>query len=260
MFFTSMGNTKIKGKSKTTLVRTFGIPRRFVICLTALLLLALGWSSADAESVAPMQPSSTTDHHYLIALNGTGRPNLAFNVPSTPAFATETSDSQWDVKWLTASPELVGFDKELLHNGAAQIGQMSGVYSVIVVRNGYLVLEQYFREGSRLKPHNIKSATKSVLSALTGIAINKGYLRLDQPISDFLPQVKELDDPRKNDITVRHLLTMTSGLDPTSYQAYNSWIMNGSGCHRCSIRYGTPRNGEPGWMRSVKTGRNTWRS
>jgi hypothetical protein len=88
VFFTSMGNTKIKGKSKTTLVRTFGIPRRFVIYLVTLLLLASGWSSADAESVAPMQPSPATDHHYLIALNGTGKPDLAFNVPPTPSFAT----------------------------------------------------------------------------------------------------------------------------------------------------------------------------
>jgi CubicO group peptidase (beta-lactamase class C family) len=88
------------------------------------------------------------------------------------------------------------------------------------------VAERYFREGHRMKPHNLKSATKSVMAALTGIAIEKGYLRLDQPIGDFLPQVKYLEDPRKYDITVLHLLTMTSGLEQTSYQAYNSLARN----------------------------------
>ncbi|MBE9521053.1 MAG: serine hydrolase, partial [Proteobacteria bacterium] len=227
-----MGNSTIKGRSQTALTKTLGPPQRFVLWLTTLLLLALGCSSADAGSFAPMQPSPAGDPHYLIALNSTPNsdtiPNLAFNVPPTPSFAAQKENSQWDVKWLTAAPELVGFDTTSLNRSIEQIGQMSGVYSVIVVRNGYLASERYFREGYRIKPHNIKSATKSVLSALTGIAINKGYLRLDQPISDFLPRVKNLDDPRKNDITVRHLLTMTSGLDPTSYQAYNSWIMNGS--------------------------------
>jgi hypothetical protein len=89
-----------------------------------------------------------------------------------------------------------------------------------------MVLERYFREGYRMKPHNLKSATKSIIAALTGIAIEKGYLRLDQPISDFLPQVKYLEDPRKFDITVLHLLTMTSGLEQTSYQSYNSLATN----------------------------------
>jgi CubicO group peptidase (beta-lactamase class C family)/SH3-like domain-containing protein len=134
--------------------------------------------------------------------------------------------SALDLKWLTASPSLLGFDTVKLETAAGNIGQMKGIYSVIVVRNNYMVLERYFREGRRLKPHNLKSATKSIMGALTGIAIEKGYLRLDQPISDFLPQFAYLEDPRKFDITVLHLLTMTSGLEQSSYQAYNSLASN----------------------------------
>jgi CubicO group peptidase (beta-lactamase class C family) len=185
-----MANKITKGGSKTTMAVALGRRQWFVIWLISLFLLAFSCSTSRA--------------------------------------ATPSQKNHSDIKWLTASPELVGFDTASLDRTVAQIGKMSGVYSVIVVRNGYMVLEQYFREGYRLKPHNMKSATKSVMSALTGIAIDNGYLLLDQSISDFLPQVKELDDPRKKDITVRHLLTMTSGLEPTSYQAYNSWIMNGS--------------------------------
>jgi len=157
-----------------------------------------------------------------------------------------------DLKWLSASPSLLGFDKVQLESAVSDIGRMNGIYSVIVVRNNFLILQQYFREGTRLKPHNLKSATKSVLSALTGIAVDKGYLRLDQPISDFLPQVKHLADPRKADITVRHLLTMTSGLEPTSYQAYNSWIMNGSDWVRIILN--RPLVADPGTKHQYSTG------
>ncbi|UCD66057.1 MAG: serine hydrolase, partial [Deltaproteobacteria bacterium] len=129
---------------------------------------------------------------------------------------------------------------------------MKGIYSIIVVRNNYMVLERYFREGHRLKPHNLKSATKSVLSALTGIAIDKGYLHLDQPISDFLPQIKSLDDPRKADITVQHLLAMTSGLEPTSYQAYNSLIMNGTDWVQTILNL--PLVADPGTKHQYSTG------
>jgi hypothetical protein len=181
-------------KSRGSKAKTAGYIPLLLTCLTILSFLIFGWSSGCI--------AQTRQNDAEVSL--------------------------LDLKWLSASPSLLGFDKVQLESAVSDIGRMNGIYSVIVVRNNFLVLQQYFREGTRLKPHNLKSATKSVLSALTGIAVDKGYLRLDQPISDFLPQVKHLADPRKADITVRHLLTMTSGLEPTSYQAYNSWIMNGS--------------------------------
>jgi len=106
----------------------------------------------------------------------------------------------------------------------SQIGRMKGVYSVIISRKGKRIAEEYFREGYREKPHNLKSASKSLLSALVGIAVEEGFFKLDQPIRELLPYGKIFKDPRKARITVRHLLTMTSGLVPTSYQTYNAWI------------------------------------
>ncbi|MFH1152659.1 MAG: serine hydrolase, partial [Pseudomonadota bacterium] len=136
---------------------------------------------------------------------------------------TDARDGTWPV----CTPRESGFDAPALESAVKAIGAMDGVYSLLVVHNRCLVVERYFRDGSRTKPHNLKSATKSILSALVGIAVDKGLIRLDQPIADFLPQVCGLDDDRKRNITVRHLLTMTSGLAPTSYQAYNSWIRQG---------------------------------
>ncbi|MFC1837844.1 serine hydrolase, partial [Thermodesulfobacteriota bacterium] len=163
-----------------------------------------------------------------------------------------TEISYLELKWLSASPSLIGFDTARLENAVKSIGEMKGIYSVIVIRNNYLVLERYFREGHRTKPHNLKSATKSVMAALTGIAIEKGYLRLDQPISDFLPQIKNLDDPRKSDMTVLHLLTMTSGLEPTSYQSYNDLAMNGTDWVKTILE--RPLVADPGTKHQYSTG------
>ncbi len=58
------------------------------------------------------------------------------------------------------------------------------------------------------------SATKSVTSALTGIAVSKGLLKLDQPLLSFFPSERPADaDERKQRITVENMLRMESGLD-----------------------------------------------
>lgn len=167
----------------------------------------------------------------LLARVETGQPGsnpVEQNLADAPSpHQVDLHQNRWHGTWLAASPSLLGFNQEALETSVNKIGRMNGVYSLILVRNGYLIVEQYFREGYRTKPHNMKSASKSVLSALIGIARDEGLLRLDLPISDILPGVKDMNDPRKADITVEHLLTMTTGLKPTSYQAYNSWVLNG---------------------------------
>lgn len=131
-----------------------------------------------------------------------------------------------DGKWTVSFPGDQGFDTLMFNRAVQAIAGMEGVCSVLVVRNHYLVAERYMLGSSPENPCNLKSATKSILSALAGIAVEKGFIRLDQAICDFLPYVGNVGDVRKMDITVRHLLTMTSGLEPTSYQAYNEWVTN----------------------------------
>jgi CubicO group peptidase (beta-lactamase class C family)/chromosome segregation ATPase len=149
----------------------------------------------------------------------------AWGLTATDPAGGRQTLSQWHGRWYAASPRALGFDPVRLSDTITSIGKMPGVYGFLLVRDGYLVSERYWREGTRSKPHNIKSASKSVISALVGIAIDKGYFGLDQPIVELLPKAAKLfDDPLKKKITVRHLLTMRSGLEPASYQAYNVWI------------------------------------
>ncbi len=86
--------------------------------------------------------------------------------------------------------------------------------SVLIVRNGYMVLDAYFWPFAKGEKHIIHSCTKSVVSALIGIAIEKGYIEnVNQPIKDLLPEylLDNLDAPKKT-ITLENLLMMASGL------------------------------------------------
>ena len=81
-----------------------------------------------------------------------------------------------------------------------------------------------FRGSRRDRLHNLKSASKSVLSALVGIAIAEGHLRLDTSVASVLGGSWSSDEPDKRNIEVGHLLTMTSGLESTSFSAYGNWV------------------------------------
>jgi CubicO group peptidase (beta-lactamase class C family) len=86
----------------------------------------------------------------------------------------------------------------------------------VLVRGNCVAFEYYRKDIDAETLSQVHSITKSVLSILVGIALDKGYLRLDQRLPELLPEVLERTvDPRVRDITVRDLLTMTSGFDPT---------------------------------------------
>jgi len=90
------------------------------------------------------------------------------------------------------------------------------VDALVIARNGILVYERYPDPAASVDAlHQLNSATKSVASMLVGIAAHQGLLDPDdQPISALFPEAADLfqADPRKNAITLRHLLTMTAGL------------------------------------------------
>jgi CubicO group peptidase (beta-lactamase class C family) len=116
-------------------------------------------------------------------------------------------------------------DSELLAAMFDYIAEQDAeVHSVLVVRNGYMVVEAYFHPYRQDRKHYTYSCTKSFLSALVGIAIEEGYLDLDDKVLDFFPdRVVANDDPRKRAMMVEHLLLMRSGLDwPESSVPYSS--------------------------------------
>lgn len=133
--------------------------------------------------------------------------------------------------WSTSNPEAQGMDSQLLTQAFEQGEEKGYVDCILVIRNGYLVAEKYYNGFTKDTPHNVKSVSKSFLSALTGIAIRDGYLdSLGLKMLDFFPEyIYDSIDPRKYNITIRHLLMMRAGIDKDENlyeQIYNSsnWI------------------------------------
>lgn len=94
------------------------------------------------------------------------------------------------------------------------------VHSVLLYQGDKLVLEEYFYGYSASRQHQLRSATKSIVSALAGIAIDQGALALDTPaLSRLKLSGYDHPDPRKATITVRDFLTMSSGLDCNDHSA-----------------------------------------
>ncbi len=119
--------------------------------------------------------------------------------------------------WKTASLSNKGIDSSrfyLLFNKLKPAPHK--VHSMLLVKDATLVLEEYFGDQEMDTQHDLRSATKSIRSLLLGIAIDKGYIdSIDDPIFKYLrshrPE-KHLD-PRKERITIRNLITMSTGLD-----------------------------------------------
>ncbi len=118
------------------------------------------------------------------------------------------------------------FEPEISFDGAvAAAVRLPRLYSLLVNWRGERVVEQYFNGANARRPANIKSASKSVIAALVGIAVHRGLIEgVDTPISSYFPWL----DADKGDITVEDLLTMRSGLESTSGRNYGAWAQSPS--------------------------------
>lgn len=113
--------------------------------------------------------------------------------------------------------ENTGLDQSLLSEMMNKIiaGHYPNVHSVLIIKDGKLVFEEYFYEHNQRKLHELRSASKSFISALTGIAIDQGFIRSkDEKVLDFFPEYTLANNSdAKKEITIENLLTNQSGLD-----------------------------------------------
>jgi CubicO group peptidase (beta-lactamase class C family) len=129
--------------------------------------------------------------------------------------ASEASAYWPTTGWRRTTPASQGMDGALL-DAAREEASREGLalHGLLVVRHGFIVNEAYFPPYAPETTHELYSCTKSFLSALTGIAIQRGYLHgVTDPVLGFFPDRRfRHPDPRKSAITVDNLLTMSSGL------------------------------------------------
>jgi CubicO group peptidase (beta-lactamase class C family) len=143
----------------------------------------------------------------------------------TPALAREDG-------WQTATPQAHGLDPAPLDAMVAEIRSEAdiGISAVLLVHRGELVHETYFGERGPDDLHNMRSASKTVTSALVGIAIDHGFIpSAEATVLDYFPEYEgEIAnwDEAKRDITLAHILTMTSGVRGNEDAMYptDDWI------------------------------------
>lgn len=120
-------------------------------------------------------------------------------------------------------------DAQLLSQTMASAATLPRLRALIVARDGVPMVERVFRGPSLNTPVNIKSASKTIITALVGAAIERGLIKdTAQPILPLLANRAPASlDPRTQSITVENLLTMRSGLERTSGgRNYGPWVMS----------------------------------
>ena len=135
------------------------------------------------------------------------------HIPASTSVAPENTGDGWSV----SSPLAEAIDTTSIQStfDSIRAGNYDKVDSLLIARHGKLVAEGYFNGYARDAVHDLRSAGKSFVSALAGIAIDKGLFALDDPIAVLLPGFEAHDNmsDRKRAITAHHLLDMRSGLE-----------------------------------------------
>jgi len=179
-----------------------------LICLISLIFIT-------SFSLAPLSMRKTSE---------SGVKNTPFTVPNLSA-----QDTYWppnSSEWTEVAPETQGLDSDKIAAMFEFIEQGSyGTHSVIIVRNGYLLTEEYLYQSKLLENksyyegetiHIQQSTTKSVMSILIGIALQEGFLNnINQTLYEFFADIWEptfVDSELKKNITIEQLLTHNSGL------------------------------------------------
>ena len=122
------------------------------------------------------------------------------------------------IAWLAMGQFVVGgeqtptpepFTADSLRSAADYLKDRNG-HAMLVYHHDKLVFEEYFNGGAADKPHRLASGTKSFSGAMLAASVEDGLLKLDEKVADTIVEWK--DDQRKSQITIRHLLSLTSGI------------------------------------------------
>jgi CubicO group peptidase (beta-lactamase class C family) len=132
-------------------------------------------------------------------------------------------------------------------------GELPRLHSLLVSHRGATVLERYFNGARATRLANVKSVSKSVISSLVGIAIERGKIPgVSEPIGTYFADLLRAPaDAPKRQITIEQLLTMQSGLESTSSRNYGAWVTS-----RHWVRYALTRDlhATPGTGMEYSTG------
>ena len=123
-----------------------------------------------------------------------------------------------------AAEDLPRLDAGVFQDAIESAANMPRLHSLLISQDGDLVLEKYYNGRDAWRTANVKSVSKSIMSALIGIAIEEGYIPgPDQAIADYYG---EMLPPEKQVITIGNLLSMQAGLETTSFYNFGKWVLS----------------------------------
>ena len=181
---------------------------------------------------------------------------LTLAMPTSGVRARQTSDrTHWPTAgWHRATPASHGIDPTALAAVDTRVAtETPDLSALLVIRGGDIVFERYYHGQQPGEPINTRSVTKSVTGTLVGIALGEGKLRsLDQTVGELIPdRIPPGADPRVADVTIKQLLTMTSGL---AWDAGSDWPTLTTSDNWVELTLGLPVVGIPGETFVYNTG------
>ena len=179
--------------------RIIGLVKRGV---WLVVLLGVLWAIGAAVRSGGAEESPGVEHDAAAAAETAGTEPVARVVPEVRGLLADEADE------------------------VDEVGQtLPRLRSLLVSLRGELLFERYYNGARRDRLANIKSASKSVISALVGIAVDRRLIPdVQTPIASYFPELARDPDARKRDITVEHLLAMRPGLEGTSNRNYGAWV------------------------------------
>ena len=144
---------------------------------------------------------------------------LLFTVCQGPFYSLSAQAGWPTQEWERSTPKEQGINPDHLDQvvkDKTENSKYEYLHSLIIVKNGYLVFEEYFNSFNDEKPNFLQSVTKSFTSAVIGMAIEQGHIKsVEEKVLDFFPDTLEIEnmDDRKKSMILEDILTMRTGTD-----------------------------------------------
>ncbi len=167
----------------------------------------------------------------------------------TSDITTETIETQFE--WQKDTPENHNISSSIFTSLHNQFDNTE-IQACVTVRDDYIIDEYYKDSYDASSIFSLYSCSKSITSALVGIAIDKGLIEsTDVLISEYFPEIEANGSEYQKQITIWHLLTHTSGIDMSDDANWNEWIASD---HWVQYILDRPVTSEPGTVFSYSTG------
>ena len=176
-------------------------------------------SSTHISSIAVIVLSVTACTHLAPKVDEFGKPKREYSYQKPIQI-----DDGWQVCYLAEE----GVDEKIINDMMVAIlaGKYPNLFSIVLIKNGRLILEEYFYYTHRYMLQEFRSAGKSVTSELMGIAIDKGFIKgVDKKLIDFFPEFKRGEDwdSRKDNVSLHHVLSMKWGFGESGPANETGW-------------------------------------